>query len=61
VLRGRIRGSTSSPFAGYRDATTTKFGFVETLAGRYVWGRVRISGGEGLGDFTVAVTGASQP
>ena len=47
--------------AGYRDATTTKFGFVETIAGRYVWGRVRISGGEGLGDFTVAVAGASQP
>jgi peptidoglycan/xylan/chitin deacetylase (PgdA/CDA1 family) len=45
--------------AGYRDATTTKFGFVETVAGRYVWGRVRISGGEGLGDFTVAVAGAS--
>jgi peptidoglycan/xylan/chitin deacetylase (PgdA/CDA1 family) len=47
--------------AGYRDATTTKFGFVDTMAGRYVWGRVRISGGEGLGDFTVAVAGASQP
>jgi len=45
--------------AGYRDATTTKFGFVETMAGRYVWGRLRISGGEGLGDFTVAVAGAS--
>jgi peptidoglycan/xylan/chitin deacetylase (PgdA/CDA1 family) len=47
--------------AGYRDATTTKFGFVETMVGRYVWGRVRISGGEGFGDFTVAVAGASQP
>jgi peptidoglycan/xylan/chitin deacetylase (PgdA/CDA1 family) len=45
--------------AGYHDATTTKFGFVQTMAGRYVWGRVRISGGEGLGDFTVAVAGAS--
>jgi len=45
--------------AGYRDATTTKFGFVETMPGRYVWGRVRIGGGEGLGDFTVAVAGAS--
>jgi peptidoglycan/xylan/chitin deacetylase (PgdA/CDA1 family) len=46
-------------WAGYRDATTTKFGFVETMAGRYVWGRVRVSGGESLGDFTVAVASAS--
>jgi peptidoglycan/xylan/chitin deacetylase (PgdA/CDA1 family) len=45
--------------AGYHDATTTAFGFWHTLADRYVWTRLRVSGGEGLGDFARAVASAS--
>ena len=45
--------------AGYRDATTTAFGFVHNLSGRYTWTRLRISGGEVLGDFAVALLHAS--
>ena len=45
--------------AGYNDATTTAFGFVHYLLDRYRWSRLRISGGEGLGDFAAALNGAS--
>ena len=41
--------------AGYRDATTTQSGSVRTLAGRYKWGRLRVSGGESLAEFAAAV------
>jgi peptidoglycan/xylan/chitin deacetylase (PgdA/CDA1 family) len=41
--------------AGYRDATTTRLGSVRTLGGRYVWGRLRISGGESLAVFAADV------
>jgi peptidoglycan/xylan/chitin deacetylase (PgdA/CDA1 family) len=45
--------------AGYHDATTTYFGFAHTLSDRYAWTRLRISGGEALGDFATAVATAS--
>lgn len=45
--------------AGYRDATTTKYGSVRTLADRYTWGRLRVNGGESLDEFASAVLGAS--
>jgi peptidoglycan/xylan/chitin deacetylase (PgdA/CDA1 family) len=45
--------------AGYHDATTTWFGFAHTRGDRYTWTRLRISGGEALGDFATAVTTAS--
>jgi hypothetical protein len=45
--------------AGYRDATTTVFGYVHYLSNRYTWSRLRISGGESLSDFGVALLGAS--
>jgi peptidoglycan/xylan/chitin deacetylase (PgdA/CDA1 family) len=41
--------------AGYSNATTTGYGFVRTMAGRFLWGRLRISGGESLGDFAADV------
>jgi peptidoglycan/xylan/chitin deacetylase (PgdA/CDA1 family) len=45
--------------AGYHDATTTAFGFVHTMSDRYIWARLRISGGEVLADFATAVSSAS--
>jgi peptidoglycan/xylan/chitin deacetylase (PgdA/CDA1 family) len=45
--------------AGYQDATTTQFGSVRTLAGRYSWGRLRVSGGENLQQFAAGVLSAS--
>jgi peptidoglycan/xylan/chitin deacetylase (PgdA/CDA1 family) len=45
--------------AGYHDATTTQFGFAHALPDRYVWGRLRVSGGESLPQFASAVLGAS--
>jgi peptidoglycan/xylan/chitin deacetylase (PgdA/CDA1 family) len=41
--------------AGYWNATTTRLGSVRALDGRYVWGRLRISGGEGLDVFAADV------
>jgi peptidoglycan/xylan/chitin deacetylase (PgdA/CDA1 family) len=41
--------------AGYSDATTTGFGFVRTVDGRFLWGRLRVSGGESLADFAADV------
>jgi peptidoglycan/xylan/chitin deacetylase (PgdA/CDA1 family) len=41
--------------AGYSDATTTKWGGVRTMDGRFLWGRLRISGGESLADFAADV------
>jgi peptidoglycan/xylan/chitin deacetylase (PgdA/CDA1 family) len=45
--------------AGYQDATTTAFGYVHNLSSRYTWSRLRISGGETLSDFGIALLGAS--
>jgi peptidoglycan/xylan/chitin deacetylase (PgdA/CDA1 family) len=45
--------------AGYQDATTTRFGYTYTLANRYIWSRLRVSGGEPLDQFVAAVRGAS--
>ena len=45
--------------AGFHDATTTRFGYSYTLADRYVWSRLRVSGGEPLDQFAAAVRGAS--
>jgi peptidoglycan/xylan/chitin deacetylase (PgdA/CDA1 family) len=45
--------------AGFHDATTTRFGYSYTLAGRYVWSRLRVSGGEPLDQFASAVRTAS--
>jgi len=44
--------------AGFHDATTTRFGYSYTLASRYVWSRLRVSGGEPLDQFAAAVRGA---
>jgi peptidoglycan/xylan/chitin deacetylase (PgdA/CDA1 family) len=45
--------------AGYHDATTTGFGFPHALSDRYVWGRVRVSGGERLDKFASDLLTAS--
>jgi peptidoglycan/xylan/chitin deacetylase (PgdA/CDA1 family) len=45
--------------AGYSNATTTAFGYVHYMSDRYRWTRLRISGGEALGDFATALLGAS--
>ncbi|HEX9561721.1 MAG TPA: polysaccharide deacetylase family protein [Candidatus Dormibacteraeota bacterium] len=45
--------------AGFHDATTTRFGYSYTLANRYVWTRLRISGGETLDQFAAAIRTAS--
>jgi peptidoglycan/xylan/chitin deacetylase (PgdA/CDA1 family) len=37
--------------AGYQDATTTRWGSYRSLAGRFIWDRLRISGGETLDQF----------
>jgi peptidoglycan/xylan/chitin deacetylase (PgdA/CDA1 family) len=45
--------------AGYHDATTTRFGYSHTMGDRYIWTRLRISGGEPLDQFAAAVRSAS--
>jgi peptidoglycan/xylan/chitin deacetylase (PgdA/CDA1 family) len=45
--------------AGYQDATTTRSGYTYTLANRYIWSRLRVSGGEPLDQFAAAVRTAS--
>ena len=45
--------------AGYHDSTTTAFGFWHGLGDRYMWTRLRVGGGQSLGDFGAAVAGAS--
>ena len=45
--------------AGYDNATTTVFGFRHTLADRFIWTRLRVSGGESRDQFAVAVARAS--
>jgi peptidoglycan/xylan/chitin deacetylase (PgdA/CDA1 family) len=41
--------------AGFESATTTEPGVVHTLADRFAWSRVRVSGSESLGDFAAAL------
>lgn len=41
--------------AGYHNATTTRAGYWHSLADRYVWTRLRVSGGESLAQFAAAV------
>jgi len=41
--------------AGYEDATTTMGGSWHSLADRYIWTRVRVSGGETLAQYADAV------
>lgn len=45
--------------AGYRDATTTRWGSFRNLAGRYFWDRLRVSGGETLDQFARDVASQS--
>lgn len=45
--------------AGYRDATTTRWGSFRTLASRYIWDRLRVSGGERLDQFARDVASQS--
>ncbi len=45
--------------AGYLDATTTLGGSFRSMAGRYTWSRLRVSGGESLWEFSYAVIGDS--
>ena len=45
--------------AGYRDATTTRWGSMRILSSRYVWDRLRISGGERLDQFARDVVSQS--
>ena len=58
---GRFNSGVASEVAaaGYHDATTTRFGFWHSLADRYAWTRLRVSGGERLDEFAVAVLGAT--
>ena len=37
--------------AGYRDATTTRWGSVRNLPSRFIWDRLRVNGGERLDQF----------
>jgi hypothetical protein len=45
--------------AGFHSATTTRFGYSHSLADRYIWTRVRVSGGERLDQFAAYVVSAS--
>ncbi len=45
--------------AGFHDATTTGYGYSYTIPNRYVWSRLRVSGGEALDTFAAAVRTAS--
>lgn len=41
--------------AGFGSATTTQEGVTHAFADRYTWSRIRVSGGESLGDFAAAL------
>jgi len=58
---GKFNGAVAYQVAaaGYHDATTTMMGFRHSLADRYIWTRLRVSGGESLAQFAAAVTSAS--
>lgn len=48
-FNSRVIGALQA--TGYDTAVTEMFGTVHTRADRYVWTRVRVGGGEALGDF----------
>jgi peptidoglycan/xylan/chitin deacetylase (PgdA/CDA1 family) len=58
---GKVSSAVASQVAaaGYHDATTTRFGYSHTMGDRYVWTRLRVSGGEPLDQFAAAVRSAS--
>jgi hypothetical protein len=58
---GKVNSMVASEAAnaGYHDATTTRFGFWHTLSDRYIWTRLRVSGGEPIDQFAAALLGAS--
>jgi peptidoglycan/xylan/chitin deacetylase (PgdA/CDA1 family) len=58
---GKVNSMVASEVAnaGYHDATTTRFGFWHTLSDRYIWTRLRVSGGEPIDQFAAALLGAS--
>jgi len=58
---GKFNASVASQVAaaGYHDATTTWFGYSHMLGDRYVWTRLRVSGGEPLDQVAAAVRSAS--
>jgi len=41
--------------AGYDTAVTTMFSIDHSVADRYVWTRVRVGGGESLGEFAASL------
>lgn len=45
--------------AGYRYATTTRWGAYRSQSDRYYWGRIRVTGGESLEFFAASVFSAS--
>jgi peptidoglycan/xylan/chitin deacetylase (PgdA/CDA1 family) len=58
---GKFNGAVVSEVAaaGFHTATTTRFGYSHSLADRYIWTRVRVSGGERLDQFAADLAGAS--
>jgi peptidoglycan/xylan/chitin deacetylase (PgdA/CDA1 family) len=58
---GKFNSAVASQVAaaGYHDATTTYFGYRHALGDRYIWTRLRVSGGEPLDQFAAAVRTAS--
>jgi len=55
---GRVVGAVQA--AGYQSATTTSPGVGHAVADRFTWPRVRVSGGEDLGQFASNL-GQSEP
>jgi len=45
--------------AGYHNSTTTAYGFWHSLGDRYAWSRLRVGGGQWIGEFAVAVLSAT--
>jgi peptidoglycan/xylan/chitin deacetylase (PgdA/CDA1 family) len=54
---GKFNAAVASEVAaaGFHSATTTGFGYTHLLADRYVWTRVRVSGGERLDLFAADI------
>jgi peptidoglycan/xylan/chitin deacetylase (PgdA/CDA1 family) len=59
---GRVNDAVAKTVeaAGYQTATTTQLGAQHTAGDRFLWARVRVNGGESLGDF-VSGLGQSEP
>jgi peptidoglycan/xylan/chitin deacetylase (PgdA/CDA1 family) len=57
---GRVNDAVAKTVeaAGYQTATTTQPGAQHAAGDRFLWTRVRVNGGEGLGDF---IAGLGQP